>query len=63
MNIIFLPVILAEEYIEGFGGGRLIAQLLVSLGTPWATTKGLVVIKSRSQGFPGGLLCELRTAS
>lgn len=63
MNIIFFPIILAEGYTEGLGGGRLIAPLLESLGTPWATTKGLAVIKSRNQGVPGGLYCELRTAS
>jgi hypothetical protein len=63
MNIIFFPIILAEGDTEGLGGGRLIAPLLESLRTPWATTKGLVVIKSKNPGVPGGLYHELRTAS
>ena len=55
MSIIFFPIILAEGYTKGFSEWMIYGT---ASGRVWkhhgATAKGLMIIKSRSQGTPGG---------
>lgn len=56
MHIIFFPIILAEGYTKGFSGQKIYSTASGKTQKHHgANAKGLMIIKSRNQGTPGGL--------